>query len=168
MNNADNITNTYNEINEMMTMDKSQEFKSSINTLMTKIVNNVAFITSLNNNIAAVFADGKLTFADIPKLMIVTLQLNKTMPKIVDTITYINKDCMKYITYGIIYFYIINNIPDFFKTSFSEIDIDKLSLDEFRMLFSNLWDLVEITPNIVDSVKESKNGWNCCKNTNVK
>lgn len=148
------------EINELMLLDDYDTSKKeeSLN-LINRVLNVKTYFESIKNDFDKILEDKKIDSKDISKMMIVMIKLNNLLPKLLNLKEKISIDKMKYIFYATIYFYIIQYQPEFFSA---------LQLDEFRLLYSNLWNLVEIDPETVKVAAKKIGGFSCCGKSDIR
>ena len=146
------------EITEIMMLDGYDEFKKEKLILLVKqILSTKTYINSIQKDLDKIFEDKKITADDIPRMMMISLKLNNLLSQSMRLKSKINLSQMKYILYSVLYCYILNKQPEFF---------NELSITGFRLLFNNLWILLEINPNEIKVVKKCS-AW-CCSNSDVK
>lgn len=147
------------EITEMMMLDGYDESKKQkLIGLAKQVLITKAYVDSIRNDLDKIFEDKKITADDIPRMMAISLKLNKILSHSMQLKTKINVSQMKYILYSVLYCYILNKQPEFF---------DGLSIAEFRLLFSSLWILLEIDPNQLKVATKKCFSW-CCGESDVK
>jgi hypothetical protein len=148
------------EINELMVLDDyDTSKKEEALNLIKKVLNIKTYFESVKNDFDKILEDKKIDSKDISKMMIVMIKLNNLLPKLLNLKEKISIDKMKYIFYATIYFYIIQYQPEFF---------NELQLDEFRLLYSNLWNLVEINPETVKVAAKKFSGFGCCGKSDIR
>lgn len=145
------------EVKELMIFDDYQNIDEVLD-LIKKILNTRDYFEIIKNDFDKILEDKKIDSNDITKMMIVMIKLKNLLPKILnlkEKVSKITYDKMKYIFYATLYLYIIKYQPDFF---------DQLKINEFSLLYSNLWSLVEINPENINITKKKISGFFCCGN----
>ncbi len=146
------------EVSEIILIDDYSK-NDEVLLLIKKILNSVEYLEMIKKDFDKILEDKKIDSKDIPKMITIMIKLNNLIPKLTGIKEKISIDKMKYIFYATLYFYIIKYQVDFF---------DTFGIDEFRLLYSNLWNLVEINPDTVKVAAKKMSGFFCCGGSEIK
>jgi hypothetical protein len=146
------------EVEELILFDNYNN-KEQIFDLIKKIFSSQNYFEFVKSDFDKILEDKKIDSKDISKMMIVVVKLNNILPKLLNLNEKISIDKIKYIFYATLYLYIIKYQKEFF---------NNVGISEFRLLYSSLWNLIEINPELLNVSNEKITGILCCKNTNVK
>jgi len=141
------------ELSELATLDGlTVAEKDDAMHLVMKLLSISKFFDLVKADLDKIFADGKVDSNDIPRIITLMLKLNNNLPRLLNLKHKLSMSQVKYVVYGSLLYYIFNYQPSFFN--------GELNVDAFRLLFTNLWSLVEIDPNTIQDLKEALSG--CC------
>lgn len=101
------------------------------------------YIDLVSVDLDAILADKKIDHNDIPRMIMVVLKLNKALPKLLNLKNHMSLGTLKYLLFGTTYYYVLRKQKDLFEL---------IKNDEFRVLFSTLWHLVEFQPPSLSEV----------------
>jgi hypothetical protein len=146
------------EVEEFILFD-SYNKKEEILDLIKKILSSQKYFESIKADFDKILEDKKINSKDISKMMIVVMKLNNILPKLLNIKEKISIDKIKYIFYATLYLYIIKYQKEF---------LNDIGIDEFRLLYSSLWNLIEINPEIVKVSIKKISGFCCCDIVEVK
>jgi hypothetical protein len=156
--NIENIV--LSEVRELMIFDGVDEEKSKdVEILIKKVIFTKIYVESIKKDFDKILEDKKIDERDISRLMMIMIKLNNILPKMLNLKEKIKVEKMKYIFYSILFGYIRQYQNEFF------IDIN---IFEFRLLYSNLWSLVEIDPETVKVTKKKIFSLCCSEENEVK
>jgi hypothetical protein len=147
-----------NEISELIMIDGYDVNKDELFILIKQVLSTKIYIDSIINDLNKIFEDKKITQDDLPRMMMISLKLNNLLSTSLYIKNKIDSSKMKYILYSILYCYIMEKQEDFFKI---------LAIEEFRLLFNNLWILLEVDPKKI-KISVTKYSSLCCNNSSIK
>jgi hypothetical protein len=152
---------TINQTEKLIVEDgNNQGDKEKLLKLINEALNKKEYIDSIKSTLESILADKKLDISDLSKMMILSIQVNKLLPELVSLLTSLVVSKVKYIVFASIFYYISEYQSDFFEKAGMTIDV-------FRVLFSSLWNLVEVDPQDV-KIKSKKLCLLCCGGEEVK
>jgi hypothetical protein len=148
------------EVKELMDLDNYDENKRiNLIQVVKQCITTEKYMESIKKDMDKIFEDKKITNSDVPKMIIVSIKLNNVLASSLNISQKLETSQMKYIVYAVLYLYIIASIQSEF--------FEEVSLDEFRLLFSNMWSLIEIDPETVKLAKAKFSAF-CCSKSAVK
>jgi len=135
--------------NEMtLIMSVNENIKGSeqvkILSILSCILSNVLYVEQLKSKLNQIVDDANYNFSDFSRLILNIIDLNKHF----DFYKEVNEHRIKYILWGVIYFY------------FNKFQIEKLNLYDLsalRIMYLNCAELVLLVPETIKIKKES-----CC------
>jgi hypothetical protein len=148
---------TIDEVHKMMDIDGLDEVaKKDLTKLVTDALSTKQYIDSIKNTIETILQDKKIDTGDISSMILLSLQVSNTLPRLLGLKNAVSTLQVKYIIYGSVYFYIKEYKPTFFAES-------GLTEDMFKIMFLGMWKLVELTPDSIELIKEKMSGLcGCC------
>jgi hypothetical protein len=146
------IDSVLTEVRKMMATDLLEEDKKQeILEFVEKVLKMKPYIDLVGIDLSAILADKKIDQNDVPKMLIVILKINKMLPNLLKLKNQIPMEALKYLLFGTIYHYVLTKQKELFES---------IKNEEFRILFSALWQLVEYRPPTLTDVVEKVSG--CC------
>ncbi len=123
----------------MMNDDKyDQSKRAAIMTIIKATLKSDSYINSVKDQIKKINEDGQFDAKDLPSILIIITEskafLAATIQDGVDLKSTLKLDSMKYITFGVIYFVMLIE------------KVDPIILDETKVVYSSLWDLIAFDP----------------------
>jgi hypothetical protein len=144
------------EVRKMMVSDLLEDdVKQDILAFVEKALSLKGFVDSVSDDLDAILADKKIDQKDVPKMIMIVLKVNKSLPRLLKLKEQVPMSTLKYLLLGTIYYYIARKQNELF---------DSIKNEEFRMMFSTLWQLVEYKPPSLEQVVEKVSGIcnSCC------
>ena len=146
---------TITEVQKMMDIDgKDEAAKKDLTKLITDALSLEQYVNSIKTTIETILQDKTIDTADISTMILLTLQVSNTLPRLLGLKNSVSTSQVKYIIYGSIYFYVKEYKPTFF----TEAGITE---DMFKLMFLGMWKLVEVKPESVELIKDKLSSW-CC------
>lgn len=130
--------NTQTEVLLLMNIDNLKGTEQvKILAIVNEFLNSVKYMNSVHNVLNNIFSQPDFDFkTELPKIVLNVIKLNTT----VDFRKLVTKDRSKYLIYGILYHYLVKNQTDM---------INGINISDLRLLFSNSWDLINVTTEII-------------------
>merc|ERR1711862_807782 len=122
-----------------------EDVKQDILALVKTVLGMKEYIEIVSVDLDAILADKKIDHNDIPRMIMVILKLNKILPRLLKLKNQISMTSLKYLLFGTIYHYVSRKKMELFEQTKNE---------EFRMIYSTLWQLVEFQPPTVGEIVE--------------
>lgn len=139
------------EVRKMMATDLLDENKKQeILNFVKNVLGMKEYIDLVNSDLNAILADKKIDQNDIPRMILVVLKLHSALPSLMKLKNQISIQTLKYLFFGTIYYYVSNKKTELF---------DVIKSDEFRLIFTTLWQLVEFQP---PGLTEIIDKFSCC------
>ena len=143
--------NVITNVKTMMLLDNlTTNQQTSLEKMINQILENELFINSLKGNIDGIISDNQLTVSDIPKIMLLQLDIQNNLPKLLNLKNSLELWEIKYLCFATLLFCVYKWYPSLFNDSFTP--------DLFGITFSNMWSLVSINPsnitNVTNNIKE--------------
>lgn len=128
------ILRALNGVKDLMKYEGVDEF-SKYKTFISTALELDRYIISVKNNIDEILKDRKIDMKDIPRLILLTMQIKNILYTSLKLKKQISLDQAKYLVYATIYYF---------------LDDDLVS--NFQTLFVELWSLVEFDPTSLSTV----------------
>lgn len=113
-----------------------------IMSVISNILNSDDYITALKTLLDSIFSGlGFSILVELSQVLLAIIGLNKN----VAYRSNIPTDDMKYIIYAVIYYYLMTYQPDI---------LNAIDIGSFRVLYSNCWNLIELSPAVVAIAKQ--------------
>lgn len=154
----ENVTDVLNqvfvEVRKMMASDLLEEdVKQEVLNFVKNVLGTKEYVDLVSTDLDAILADKKIDHNDIPRMIMVVLKLSKALPQILKLKNGISMTTLKYLFFGTIY--------DYASKKENEL-LNQTKNDEFRLLFTTLWHLVEFNPPTLDEVVQKTTAAFCC------
>ena len=130
----------FDEVKKLIILDGVDPNHHDLIGLVTQALNSDTYIKSIKETIDEIYKDKKVDVTDIPMLILLTLQIIRSLPRLLRLTKDISLSDVKYVIYSSIVYYI------------RELDDHGINFDSLRTMFGSLWSLVEINPATILAV----------------
>lgn len=143
------------EVQKIMDIDGCDEAaKKDLTKLITDALSMEQYVNSIKTSIETILQDKTIDAADISTMILLSLQVSNTLPKLLGLKKSVSTSQVKYIIYGSVYFYVKEYKPTFFAEA-------GMTEDMFKLMFLGMWKLVEVKPESVEFINDKLFSW-CC------
>ena len=147
---------TITEVQKMMDIDgKDEAEKKDLTKLITDVLSMEQYVNSIKTSIETILQDKQIDAADISTMILLSLQVSNTLPRLLGLKNSVSTSQVKYIIYGSVYFYVKEYKPTFFSEA-------GMTEDMFKLMFLGMWKLVEVKPENVQLMTEKLKLFSCC------
>ena len=134
-----NLSTACDAVVSMMNDDKFDQGKrAAIMTIIKAVLRSDSYINSVKDQVKKINEDGQFNAKDLPYIFLIIAGskdfLSATIRDEVELKSTLKIDSMKYITFGVIYFVMLME------------KIDPIILEEVKITYSSLWDLILFDP----------------------
>jgi hypothetical protein len=154
------VQQVLDEVRLMMAEDNvDSSVKNGLENLVKKTLSLNTYLNAIKGNLDAILKDKKVDSKDVPKMILLSMQVNRMLPRLLGLSKPLSSLQVKYVIYGTVYFYIADKQDEFFT--------DGMTVELFRSFFSAAWELVEFDPKeLIGAVKGMCAS--CCGGDDVK
>lgn len=156
--NVENLNKTLLVLKDTMIED-SVEFVESENVqkISKNVLSSEKFLNSIKNDISAVLADGKITMADLPRMISILLKSNTFLNSLKNSVSNIEFEAvplniiLKYCSLALFHYLMLNG------------GAEQYEVEQFLLLYPSLWCLAELSlPVHETNNKKDKIKPGCC------